>query len=477
MIDPRTTGKLKHLHLLGIGGSAMSPVAGMLKERGFHVTGSDVRVYPPASTLLQSLGIPWSDGYKEENLKPAPDLAVIGNIIARGNPELEYILDAKIPYCSMTQIIEQFFIPGHNSIVVSGTHGKTTTTAMLAWIFQSAGRRPDFLVGGVLPNFGERSYGLGGGSDFIIEGDEYETAFFDRGPKFLHYHPDDLVITSLEFDHADIYADLPAISLQFRRLVNLVPRGGRVVAWGESAEVMACTAKAFCRVETFGLTPQMDWFAGDIEWSDQATQFRVVNARREVARIRMPIAGRHNVLNAVAATAVAVGRGIAPKSIEEALRTFQSVRRRMETKGESAGVLVVEDFAHHPTAIGVTIDAARTRWPGRRMWAVFEPRSNSMRRKVFQDILPDAFQRADAVVIGGVDRAQLLSDSERIDPSKIAEDLRARGKNAQAFSSAAEIAEYLGRETAKGDLVLVMSNGSFDGLCGKLLGQLEKRAQ
>jgi UDP-N-acetylmuramate: L-alanyl-gamma-D-glutamyl-meso-diaminopimelate ligase len=318
---------------------------------------------------------------------------------------------------------------------------------------------------------------LGGGSDFIIEGDEYETAFFDRGPKFLHYHPDDLVITSLEFDHADIYADLPAISLQFRRLVNLVPRGGRVVAWGESAEVMACTAKAFCRVETFGLSPEMDWFAGDIEWSDQATQFRVVNAGREVARIRMPIAGRHNVLNAVAATAVAVGRGIAPKAIEEALRTFQSVRRRMETKGESAGVLVVEDFAHHPTAIGVTIDAARTRWPGRRMWAVFEPRSNSMRRKVFQDILPDAFQRADAVVIGGVDRAQLLSDSERIDPSKIAEDLRARGKNARAFSSATEIAQYLGTETAKGDLVLVMSNGSFDGLCGKLLGQLEKRGQ
>jgi UDP-N-acetylmuramate: L-alanyl-gamma-D-glutamyl-meso-diaminopimelate ligase len=477
MNEPRANGNPTHMHLLGIGGSAMSPVAGMLKERGFHVTGSDVHVYPPASTLLQSLGIPWSEGFKEENLKPAPDMAVIGNIIARGNPELEYILDAKIPYCSMTQIIEQYFIPGHNSIVVSGTHGKTTTTAMLAWIFQSAGRRPDFLVGGVLPNFGERSYGLGGGSDFIIEGDEYETAFFDRGPKFLHYHPDDLVITSLEFDHADIYADLPAISLQFRRLVNLVPRGGRVVAWGESAEVMACTAKAFCRVETFGLSSQMDWFAGDIEWSDQATQFRVVNAGKEVARIRMPIAGRHNVLNAVAATAVAIGRGIAPKAIEEALRTFQSVRRRMETKGESAGVLVVEDFAHHPTAIGVTIDAARTRWPGRRLWAVFEPRSNSMRRKVFQDILPGAFKRADAVVIGGVDRAQLLSDSERIDPSKIAEDLRATGKNARAFGSAAEIAEYLGGETAKGDLVLVMSNGSFDGLCGKLLGQLEKRAQ
>ena len=215
----------------------MAPVAGMLKERGFHVTGSDVNVYPPASTLLTSLGIPWNEGYREENLKPAPDLAVIGNANSRGNPEVERILDDKIPYCSMPQLLEEYFLPGRTSIVVAGTHGKTTTTAMLAWIFHAAGRRPDFLIGGVAPNFGDRSYGLGGGEEFIIEGDEYDTAFFDKGPKFLHYHPDELILTSLEFDHADIYPDLASIALQFRRLVNLVPRRGRVLIWGESSRL------------------------------------------------------------------------------------------------------------------------------------------------------------------------------------------------------------------------------------------------
>jgi len=224
--------KPERVHVLGISGSAMAPVAGMLKERGFHVTGSDVNVYPPASTLLDSLGIRWNEGFREENLQPAPDLAVVGNIVARGNPEIEYILDEKIPYCSMPQLLEEYFIPGHTSIVVAGTHGKTTTTAMLAWIFQVAGRRPDFLVGGVLRNFKEKSYGLGGGEEFIIEGDEYETAFFDRGPKFLHYHPDELILTSLEYDHADIFPDLAAIALQFRRLVNLVPHRGRILILG-----------------------------------------------------------------------------------------------------------------------------------------------------------------------------------------------------------------------------------------------------
>src|SRR5579862_9013945 len=259
-----------HIHMLGIAGAAMAPVAGMLSERGFRVTGSDVGVYPPASTLLDSLGIRWNDGYREENLKPAPDLAVIGNAISRGNPELERILDDKIPYRSMPQILEEYFLPGRSPIVIAGTHGKTTTTAMLAWIFQTAGRRPDFLIGGVAPNFDDRSYGLGGGEEFIIEGDEYDTAFFDKAPKFLHYHPDELILTSLEYDHADIYPDLASIELQFRRLVNLVPRRGRILMWGESAELREVTAKAFCPVESFGLTPECDWCAGDILWHDDA---------------------------------------------------------------------------------------------------------------------------------------------------------------------------------------------------------------
>jgi UDP-N-acetylmuramate: L-alanyl-gamma-D-glutamyl-meso-diaminopimelate ligase len=468
--------RTEHIHLLGIGGSAMAPVAGMLKERGFRVTGSDVNVYPPASTLLGSLCIPWNEGFREENLKPAPDLAVIGNANSRGNPEVEYILDQKIPYCSMPQLIEDYFIPGHTSVVVSGTHGKTTTTAMLAWIFQVAGRRPNFLVGGVAPNFGERSYGLGGGEEFIIEGDEYDSAFFDKGPKFLHYHPDELIITSLEYDHADIYPDLASIELQFRRLVNLVPRRGRIVAWGESPQVKAATAKAFCPVETFGLTTDCDWYAGDILWQDDATEFRVAYRGSEVTRIRMPVAGRHNVLDALAAIALAYGRGVECEAIERAFATFQSVRRRMEIKGEANGILVVEDFAHHPTAIRLTLEAARTRWPGRRIWAAIEPRSNTMRRKVFQDALPESLAIADGVLIGPVNRAQLLSDEDRLSPDAIAESLRAHGRAAKAFPSAAAIADYLAESANPGDLVMVMSNGSFDGLCLKLLEKLKSLA-
>jgi len=466
---------VNHIHLLGIGGAAMAPVAGMLKERGFHVTGSDVNVYPPASTLLASLGIPWNEGYREENLKPAPDLVVIGNANSRGNPEVERILDDKIPYCSMPQLLEEYFLPGRTSIVVAGTHGKTTTTAMLAWIFYTAGRRPDFLIGGVAPNFGDRSYGLGGGEEFIIEGDEYDTAFFDKGPKFLHYHPDELILTSLEFDHADIYPDLASIALQFRRLVNLVPRRGRVLIWGESRELKESASRAFCPVETFGFTAECDWSAGDLLWHDEATEFRVAYRGNEVARIRIPVAGRHNVLDALAAIALAYGRGVECDAIERALATFQSVRRRMEVKGEKDGVLIVEDFAHHPTAIRLTIEAARTRWPGRKIWAVVEPRSNTMRRKVFQSDLTDALSTADTVLFGAVNRAQLLPEEERLSPETIAEAIRDRGKAAKAFASAEEIADHVAAASKPGDLVLIMSNGSFDGLTAKLLEKLGAR--
>jgi UDP-N-acetylmuramate: L-alanyl-gamma-D-glutamyl-meso-diaminopimelate ligase len=451
----------------------MAPVAGMLKERGFHVTGSDVNVYPPASTLLDSLGVRWNEGFREENLKPAPDLCVVGNVIARGNPEIEYILDEKLPYCSMPQLLEEYFIPRHTSIVIAGTHGKTTTTAMLAWIFQVAGRKPDFLIGGVAPNFGDRSYGLGGGGEFIIEGDEYETAFFDRGPKFLHYHPDELILTSLEYDHADIYPDLASIALQFRRLVNLVPRRGKVLIWGESPELRETVAKAFCPVETFGLTSECDWCAGDIQWHDEATEFRVAFRGKEVTRVRTPVAGKHNVLDALAAIAIAHGRGIECEAMERALATFVSVRKRMEIKGEEHGVLVVEDFAHHPTAIRMTLEATRTRWPGRKIWAAIEPRSNTMRRKIFQDVLPDALAIADEIVMGPVSRAQLLEEVERLSPESIAESLIKRGRPAKAFDSAAAIADYLASHAHSGDMVMVMSNGSFDGLSGKLLEKLK----
>ena len=463
-----------HFHLSGIGGAAMAPLAGMLAEGGHRVTGSDAGVYPPASTLLQGLGIPWTNGFDAANLDPFPDIVVIGNALSRGNPEVEFVLDSRIPYRSLPQTLEEFFLPGRDPLVVTGTHGKTTTTSMLSWILHHAGRRPNFLIGGVAENFG-RSFGLGGGDEFVLEGDEYDSAFFDKAPKFLHYHPDEIIITSLEFDHADIYTDLAAIELQFRRLVNLVPRRGRIVAWGESETVRGVVQKAFCPVETFGLSAGMDWLAGDLEFTGGETRFRVSHQGTEVARVRMSLAGRHNVLNALAAIAIAHGRGVSGDAIADAMAAFRGVLRRLEVKGEASGVLVVDDFAHHPTAIRVTIDAARNRWPGRRLWAVFEPRSNTMRRKVFEAGLTASLATADAAILGAVNRANLLGDEERLSPERVLEAIRAAGRKAEGFETAAEIAEYLGGETRPGDVVLVMSNGSFDGLCGKLLGKLQDR--
>ncbi len=463
------------IYLIGIGGAAMAPLAGMLAERGYAVSGSDTGVYPPASTLLEKIGIVWKNGFRETNLEPRPDLVVVGNAISRGNAELEFVLDNKISYRSLPEAINEFFLPGHDSLVVTGTHGKTTTTSLLAWIFHVAGRRPDFLIGGVADNFG-KSYGLGGGREFIIEGDEYDSAFWDKAPKFLHYQPDDLIITSLEFDHADIYENLAAIEVQFRRLVNLVPRRGRIVCWGESATVRGVVEKAFCPVETYGFGADNVWIAGDLEFREGATHFRVARKGKERVRAALPLAGRHNVLNALATIAIADGRGIPREAMEEALRTFRGVARRMQVRGEAGGLTVVDDFAHHPTAIRATIEAARTRWPRRRLWVAFEPRSNTMRRRVFEDDLGAALATADGAVLGPVSRAQLLSEAERLSPERVVQSVRAAGRRAEALNSAAEIAEFLSGELREGDIMLVLSNGSFDGLCDKLLAVLNSRA-
>jgi UDP-N-acetylmuramate: L-alanyl-gamma-D-glutamyl-meso-diaminopimelate ligase len=452
----------------------------MLRERGFRVTGSDSGVYPPASALLESLGISFFNTFDAAHLQPAPDLVVIGNIIARGNPELEDVLDRKIPYRSMPEILEEVFIPGRHSIVVSGTHGKTTTTAMLAWIFHTAGKRPNFLMGGVAENFG-KSYGLGGGEEFILEGDEYETAFWDRGPKFFHYHPDDLIITSLEYDHADIYPDFETYQLAFRRLVNLVPRRGRVAIWGDAEEsgqaLQRAAEKAFCPVETYGFNGGNDWVASDFAIEGETMRFRAAHHGKLFGEFAMAATGRHNVLNAMAALIVAQSRGIPSGEISRALSAFRSVKRRMDVRGEIGGVLVVDDFAHHPTAVKATIEASRGRWPARRLWAILEPRSNSMRRKVFQDALPKALALADRVILGGVFRAQQLGGENRLDPETVAESVRALGKDARVLPSSEAIAEHLGTEAKPGDLLVIMSNGSFDGLCDKLLKKLGTAVQ
>ena len=469
----------KHVHIIGISGSAMAPLAGMLRECGFRVTGSDSGVYPPASTLLESLGISFFHQFDAAHLQPAPDLVVVGNVIARGNPELEEVLDGKLPYRSLPEILEEIFLPGKHSIVVSGTHGKTTTTAMLAWIFHVAGKRPNFLVGGVAENFG-KSYGLAGGAEFILEGDEYETAIWDRGPKFLHYHPDDLVITSLEYDHADIYPDFDNYQLAFRRLVNLVPRKGRVIIWGDTQdsgpELRRTTEKAFCPVETYGFSGTNDWKASGVTTDGDAVRFSVTHRGRAFGEFALAGTGRHNVLNAMAAIAVAYGRGIGADALSKALAAFRSVKRRMDVQGEERGILVVDDFAHHPTAIRATIEAASSRWPKRRLWAILEPRSNSMRRKVFQESLPQALALADRVILGGVFRAQQLGDENRLDPESVVESVRRLGKPARMFASADAIAEYVSAEALPNDIVLIMSNGSFDDLCDKLMKKLKETA-
>ena len=441
---------MKHIHMIGIGGSAMAPLAGMLRERGYRVTGSDAGVYPPASTLLESLAIPFASTFDAKHLTPAPDLIVVGNAISRGNVEVEEMLDRKLPHRSLPEILEEDFLPG---------------------------KHPNFLVGGVAENFG-KSYGLGGGPEFILEGDEYDSAYWDKAAKFFHYQPDDLIITSLEFDHADIYADFDAYQLAFRRLVNLVPRRGRTVIWGDSAAGEAlrkAAEKAFSPVITYGFEKGNDWTAENAAIDGDGMNFQVCSRNELYAEIRLSATGRHNVLNALAAFIIAQGRGIRRESIHEALGTFQSVKRRMDVKGEIDSILVVDDFAHHPTAIRATIEAARLRWPGRRLWAVLEPRSNSMRRRVFQDALPEALALGDRVVLGTVHRAGQLTDDQRLDPETVASSVRRLGKDARVLPSADAIADFLSAESRPGDLLLIMSNGSFDGLCEKLLGRLSKR--
>jgi len=470
----------KHIHIIGIAGSAMSPLAGMLKESGYRVTGSDTGVYPPASTFLDKLGIPYNHSFDAKHLQPAPDLVIVANIIARGNPELEEVLENKIPYRSLPETLEEFFLPGKHSIVVSGTHGKTTTTAMLAWIFHVAGKQPTFLVGGVAENFG-KSYGLGDGSEMILEGDEYETAFWDRGPKFFHYHPDDLIITSLEFDHADIFRDFETYQLAFKRLVNLVPRNGSVVIWGDAQDsgpaLRVAAEKAFCPVHTYGFSKENVWISSEPIASDDGMHFEIFRNGKRFGKFHLAASGKHNVLNALAAIIVAQGRGIPVTKIQEALETFKSVKRRLDVKGEFGGILVVDDFAHHPTAVRATIAAARGRWPGRRLWAILEPRSNSMRRKVFQEALPLSLATADEVILGGVYNAAQLGDENRLDPEHVAADVRKLGIDAHIFHGAAAISDYLVSNGKSGDLFLIMSNGSFDGLCQKLVDKLSTKLE
>jgi UDP-N-acetylmuramate: L-alanyl-gamma-D-glutamyl-meso-diaminopimelate ligase len=468
----------KHMHLIGICGTAMASLAGMLRERGHRVTGSDAAAYPPMSTFLESLGISVAQPFAEANLISQPDLVVVGNAISRGNVELERVLDERIPFCSLPQILHDEFLVGKEVLVVAGTHGKTTTTSMLAWIFETAGLEPSFLIGGIAENFGS-SFGLGSGKHFILEGDEYDTAFFDKGPKFLHYFPDAVILTSVEFDHADIYKDLDAVETAFKRLVNLVPRRGRIVAFDgggfdSGANLNRCLAKAFCPVERYGASNGAAWRIANLKLGADRTTWTVLHNGEPWANLDFALGGEYNVWNATAAAALATGCGVPKGAIIKALATFRSVKRRLEVKAEVNGITIIDDFAHHPTAIEQTIHALRARYQGRRLWVVLEPRSNTMRRNVLQDALARSLALADEVIVAAIFKSEAIPANERLDLNRVVAEIQSRGRKARILADADTIVNTIAPELTRGDVVAILSNGGFGGIYENLPERLRQ---
>jgi UDP-N-acetylmuramate: L-alanyl-gamma-D-glutamyl-meso-diaminopimelate ligase len=472
----------KHIHLIGICGTAMASLAGMLKQRGFRVTGSDAAAYPPMSDFLGELGIPVAQPFDARNVEPRPDLVVVGNAISRGNAELERVLDQRIPFCSLPQLLHEEFLRGKEVLVVAGTHGKTTTTSMLAWIFHTAGMQPSFLIGGIAENFGS-SFHLGQGKHFILEGDEYDTAFFDKGPKFLHYFPDAIILTSVEFDHADIYKDLDAVETAFKRLVNLIPRRGRIIAFdgaaGETAEsgsLERCLTNAFCPVERYGAGALSNWQVTNLKLESEQTSWSVSHNGQSWADLEFPLAGEYNVWNATAAAAIAAAYGISKEEIAAALKTFKSVKRRLEVKAQVNGITIIDDFAHHPTAIAGTLKALRSRYAGGRLWAILEPRSNTLRRRVLQDDLAHSLAVADEVIVAGVFRSEAVPEDDRLDLAELAAAIQSHGRRARLIADADAIVREIAPEMRGGDVVAILSNGGFGGIYEKLPARLRALA-
>ena len=473
-----------HIHIMGVGGTAMAALAGMLVDAGYRVTGSDgQRVYPPMSTYLEQLGIHVLEGYNASNLSPRPDLVVVGNVIRASYAEAEALLASDIPYLSFPGLLGARFLPGRRNIVVAGTHGKTTTTALTAHLLDAAGRDPGFLIGGLAVNF-ERTARTGTGQAFVIEGDEYDTAFFDKGPKFLHYRPSTVILTSIEFDHADIYRDLDHCMESFRQLMPLVPENGCIVARWDDDNVAKVASAAQAELRRYG--PGQDW-DGRIESVDTTRgtmRFVVLRDGRLFGTFESSLVGDHNLYNQVAAVAALEREGVDAEQLAHGFSTFRGIKRRQEIIGERGGVTVLDDFAHHPTAVRVTLDALRLRFGGRRMWAIFEPRSNTSRRNVFQAAYGEAFDAADITVVAPPRDLDRIPEDERFSADRLVADVRARGReafvwghgsspNASAEEGADEIAHQVAANACPGDVVAVLSNGGFGGLHRKLLQRLE----
>jgi UDP-N-acetylmuramate: L-alanyl-gamma-D-glutamyl-meso-diaminopimelate ligase len=476
MVKVKLTSKKLHIHLLGICGTGMAALAGILKEQGCRVTGSDEHVYPPMSTFLEGLGIIIQNGYQPENLTPVPDLVVVGNVIRRENPEAQAVLAQDLPRLSLPEALNRFLVGERHSLVVAGTHGKTTTTALIAWLLFALGLDPGFMVGGIARNF-QANYRVGQGPYVVLEGDEYDTAFFDKRPKFVHFHPRVAVLTSIEFDHADIYPDLDHIIRAFETFLGTVASGGPVLAWGDAPLVRQVCRHHHAPVAFYGLSGDVAWQAAAITPAPGGMNFTVLNEGAWWGDFFLPMVGEHNVLNALAALAVLAEVGAAPAALKEALPGFQGVRKRQEVAGEFQGVLVLEDFAHHPTAVAVTLAAVRQAYPERRLVAAFEPRTNTSRRKIFQKPYAQAFNDADLILVREPPDLWKVEPEEQFSSRQLVADLRANGREALYFPDTDMLLEGLLKNLRPGDVVLVMSNGDFDHLVPRLCEALGGKSQ
>ena len=460
---------IRSVHFMGIGGTAMAAVAAAVQQKGLRVTGSDQNVYPPMSTFLAERKIEVMAGYSEQNLAHKPDLVVVGNAISRGNAEVEVMLERKMRYCSLPELLKEFFIRGKRCLVVSGTHGKTTTTSLLTWVFEHNGFNPSFLIGGIPTNLGQGAR-FTDSEWFIIEGDEYDTAFFDKRSKFVHYLPEVALINNLEFDHADIFENLQSIQLSFKRMINLIPRNGQLLANGDDPNIASLLKVTHCPVKQFGLGENNAVRAFNLRLGPTASEFEIPSFK-----FHINLTGELNVRNALAVVACAKHCGLKNSQIQSAFDTFKGIKRRMEVRGISGGITVVDDFGHHPTAIRETLRALRIRYAGSRLWAIFEPRSNTTRRNVFQQELANSFIDADQVVVAEVARLEQVPIEERLDPARLMQDIKAQGKPADYLPDVDSIVEHVGKSAQGGDVVCVFSNGGFGGIHEKLLTRLSEK--
>jgi len=462
-----------HIHMIAICGVGMASLAGLLQAQGYRVSGSDQNVYPPMSTYLADIGIEVLPGFRAEHFSVRPDLVIIGNAISRDNAEAQVVLNREIPFISFPQALGMFLIGQRESLVVAGTHGKTTTTALAAWVLTRAGLDPGFFVGGVPLNFGS-GWGSGKGNHVVIEGDEYDTAFFDKGPKFLHYRPRRVILTSVEFDHADIYQDLNHVKASFRRLMEIIPQDGCLLVCNDYPAAMEVAAQTPSRVIVYGGGNGADWTIANVEMRAGKSFFEPCYRGYSEGRVEAGVIGHHNIKNALAVYAMARAMGIERAKLLDGFATFAGVKRRQEVRGEQRGVLVIDDFAHHPTAVRATIDAVKQAYPGRRLWALFEPRSNTSRRSIFEREFAESLALADRVVLTGLYQPEKVAEPERMSVATVAQEINRLGNNARAqvVEKSQDIAALIARDTAPGDIVLVMSNGAFDGVQDKILRAL-----